>query len=472
VTRRGSGCIGIALVVSVVGVVVRPARGQEAPTPLALPAPDGGTQLARPGGSPDAVTHVPRSVSFREAWETALARNPTVTTAVQEIRRVTGLMEETRAASLPTLGVNATYVRLDKDRSFVADPDAGAVVVQAKDSINVTGTLAIPILAPQAWANWKRAADLIENSKLSQRDFQRQVAINVARAYITIFAQKRQVDVNRQARDNAQAHLTYADQRLRGGIGNKVDWARAGQDLEANEALLQNSYANLYRSQEALGILLGVDEPVDTQEIPQLPIMPTLDEGLSETPTRADLILFNQEVATADRSLNMSWTEYMPNITLFGQPIFQSPASLTTPKTSWQIQAVLTWALYDGGARYGRTHEREAQLEQAKIQLAASIRQANSEVRTSIDNFDRSAAAVQRARKSAELANEAMRLAEISYRAGATTNLELIDAQRRARDAETLAVIGEDNALQAALDLLAASGRFPPSLRDSPQQSK
>jgi outer membrane protein TolC len=127
---------------------------------------------------------------------------------------------------------------------------------------------------------------------------------------------------------------------------------------------------------------------------------------------------------------------------------------------------VLTWALYDGGARYGRTHQREAQFEQAKIQVAAATRQANSEVRAAVDNFDRSTAAVQRARNSAKLADEAMRLAEISYRAGATTNLELIDAQRRARDAETLAVIGEDNALQAALDLLAASGRFPPNLRE------
>jgi outer membrane protein TolC len=465
--------MGIALMVSGVAVLVSPALAQgTAPPPPAL-APDAGPGFARPGGAPDTATRVPQSISFRDAWETALARNPTVTTAVQEIRRVSGLMEEVRASSLPTLGVNATYTRLDNDRSFVPGPDAGSVIVQGKDSINVTGTLAIPIIAPQSWASWKRAADQIESSRLNQRDLQRQVAVNVARAYITVFAQKRQVDVNRQARDNSKAHLDYATQRLKGGIGNKVDWARAGQDHQANEALLQASFANLYRAQEALGILLGVEEPVDTQDIPQLPGMPGLDEALSETPTRTDLILLNWEQTAADRSLNLSWTEYLPNVTLYGQPIFQSPASLTQPKTSWQIQAVLTWVLYDGGARYGRTHQREAQLEQAKIQLAATIRQANSDVRTAIESFDRNTAALQSARNSANLANEAMRLADISYRAGATTNLELIDAQRRARDAETLAVIGEDNALQAALDVLSASGRFPPNLReDNAQRAK
>ena len=61
---------------------------------------------------------------------------------------------------------------------------------------------------------------------------QRTVGVTTARAYLTVFAQKRQVEVNRQARDNSLAHMQHADTRLRGGIGNRVDWARAGQDLE------------------------------------------------------------------------------------------------------------------------------------------------------------------------------------------------------------------------------------------------
>ena len=208
---------------------------------------------------------------------------------------------------------------------------------------------------------------------------QRTVGVTTARAYLTVFAQKRQVEVNRQARDNSLAHMQYADSRLRGGIGNRVDWARAGQDLEQNEALLQNSYANLYRTQEALGILLGEDQPVDTEDVPEIPGMPTVDQALEESQGRTDILLFRQQEKAADRSLNMSWTEYLPSINLVGQPFYQEPSSLTTPKTGWQVQAILTWYLYDGGARYGRTHEREALLEQARIQLDNTLRQANSD---------------------------------------------------------------------------------------------
>ena len=417
--------------------------------------------------SPDSVRPVAKGLNLHDAVEQALERNATARVAAADIRRVGGLMEQVRAASLPTLGVNATYTRLNKEVTApLSAGDGGTenVVFSPRDTLSIRGTLAIPILAPQAWADWTRAADQLESSKFSARDVQRTIGITTARAYLTVFAQKRQVEVNRQARDNSLAHMQYADSRLRGGIGNRVDWARAGQDLEQNEALLQSSYANLYRSQEALGILLGEDQPVDVADVPQIPGMPTLDQALEESQGRTDILLFRQQERAADRSLNMSWTEYLPNITLFGQPFYNEPSSLTTLKTGWQVQAVLTWYLYDGGARYGRTHEREALLEQARINLDTTLRQSNSDVRAAVDNVERTTAAVERQRNSAQLAEDAMRLADIAYRAGATTNLELIDAQRRARDAETLANIAEDNQRQAYIDLLAASGRFPAEL--------
>jgi len=72
---------------------------------------------------------------------------------------------------------------------------------------------------------------------------------------------------------------------------------------------------------------------------------------------------------------------------------------------------------------------------------------------------------VERSRNGAQLAEDAMHLAEVAYRAGASTNLELIDAQRVARDAETQANLAENNERQAILDFLAASGRFPVQLQ-------
>jgi outer membrane protein TolC len=54
-----------------------------------------------------------------------------------------------------------------------------------------------------------------------------------------------------------------------------------------------------------------------------------------------------------------------------------------------------------------------------------------------------------------------VRITDVAFRAGANTNIEVIDAQRRARDAETGVAIAEHALRRAQLELLVATGRFP-----------
>ena len=101
-------------------------------------------------------------------------------------------------------------------------------------------------------------------------------------------------------------------------------------------------------------------------------------------------------------------------------------------------------------------------LETARIQLTDVQLRARAELRTAqaaLESTER--ALVANARLAAQHAADVLRITDIAFRAGATTNLELVDAQRRARDLATAAEIVEDRVRQARLDLLVALGRFP-----------
>ena len=82
-------------------------------------------------------------------------------------------------------------------------------------------------------------------------------------------------------------------------------------------------------------------------------------------------------------------------------------------------------------------------------------------MRVAFEAVKRADLALAAAKKSAALALEARELANVAYTSGAATSLEVIDAERRARDADTQAAVAEDTARQARLELLAASGKFP-----------
>jgi len=121
----------------------------------------------------------------------------------------------------------------------------------------------------------------------------------------------------------------------------------------------------------------------------------------------------------------------------------------------------LTLPLYDGGNRYGLKHERDALYDEAKTRLDAALRQARSEVRTAFEEVRRNDEALRAAREAAQLAEDGLQITTQAYRAGATNDLDVVDAERRYRDALTAAATAEDNARQARIDLLAATGRFP-----------
>ena len=161
--------------------------------------------------------------------------------------------------------------------------------------------------------------------------------------------------------------------------------------------------------------------------------------------------------------LRDSWADYLPLLTAVLQPFYNSttPAISTVPETGWQAQLVLTIPLFDGGARYGLRRERSAAYEEAKAQLEGLLRQARSDVRTAFEAVRRADESIASARQAARLAHDALEMTMLAYREGAINDLEVVDAQRRARDADVTALVAEDTARQARIDLLAASGRFP-----------
>jgi outer membrane protein TolC len=395
-------------------------------------------------------------MSFAKAIERALARNPSAAIAAAEIKRTEAVAREVRAGWLPTLTANGIYTRLDGDRTL------GDRILTPKDQLQANITLTVPIIVPQKWAAWSHAKDDIEATRALSGDTRRQIAVSAARAYLAIVTERRVLEVNERARDTARAHLTFSKTRLAGGIGNRIDAVRAEQELMTDEAQVEQTYGALRRAQEALGAILGENGPVDAEADPPLPQGPSLENALDEVKShRDDVRSLELRSSAAAHVVRDGWTDYAPYLVGTFQPFYQNPASLVVPTTGWQAQLILTIPLYDGGLRYGLADERAAKLTEANAQLESTLRGAKADVRGAFEAMRRADDALRAARAAASLSQKALELANHAYREGASTNLEVIDAERRARDAETQVAVAEDTARGARLDFLSSTGRFP-----------
>jgi outer membrane protein TolC len=354
---------------------------------------------------------------------------------------------------LPYLTANGTYTRLDNDRML------GTNRLAAKNQLSANLTLAVPLLAPQRWVQWSQAKTNVGTAEASNRDVSRTVALATARAYLAVVSQKRVVEINARALATDRAHYDYTHIRLVGGVGNRVDDVRAAQQVASDEAQLETSYTSLARSREALAVLVGEAQPLDVYDDVSLASSSTDPEAAIAQ--RQDVAAAKARVRLAEKVKKESWTDYTPS--LVGQfiPFYQNPPSISTPETGWQALVVLSFPLVEGGLRRGQSQERAALLAEARSQYEGLLRQTRSDIRVAVEEIRRADNAIRSAASAAKLAREALDLANRAYHAGATSNIEVIDAERRARDADTAAVIAEDNARQARLDLLAAAGQFP-----------
>jgi outer membrane protein TolC len=404
--------------------------------------------------APAAAQELP-TVGWQEALDRALARNPSAVVAQQEIARAEGLVQEARSGWLPNLSANGLYTRRDSARY------SNGAVIAPLDQWNGNLQLVVPLLAPPAWANDWHARDAQRVTTVSATDVRRQLAGAVGRAYLTVLLQHRQLEVAERARETAQVHYQYAHTRLAGGLGNAIDDARAEQELRTNESQVGTFQTALVRAQSALALLLSEDHLVDAR--PEVPLfaLPAAAQAVEEArQARSDVRTLESRLTAAHRLRRDTWVFYAPSLAAVAQTFRQTETPLS-PARGWQAQLVLSIPLYDGGFRYGAATERQAIEDEARTQWEASLRQVNVEVRATFEALRRADESLAAARAAAQAADTAARLADQAYRAGATTNLELVDAERRARDAASAAAFAEDAAHQARLDLLLASGRFP-----------
>jgi outer membrane protein TolC len=398
----------------------------------------------------------PEQVTFEDAVKRAIDFNTSALVAAQEIVRAEGLMGQARAAALPLVVLGGSWTILDHDRVL------NGRLVQPGQSVQGTATASVPLLAASRWYGWAHAAEGIDVATLSQADVRRAVAITAARAYLTVVAAHRAIDVSQSAVTVGRAHQEYTLARRQGGVGNELDVKRAEQERWAAEVQLQAANALLARGREALGVICGGSGPLDSTSVPEVKFYPDLAEADQAVQGRQDVKAAAGRADLAGAVWKDSWADWLPVITGGIQGYVQSNAVDPTPPSGWVVQFLLTFPIFEGGLRPAQSRERGALAREAEEALQGVVRQARSEVRLSFEAMRYAYAGYDAARRGAESAVAALELANQAYRAGATSNLELIDAERRARDAATTAVIAEDAVRQANLDLLSAAGRFPP----------
>ena len=427
-TRRGRACSALAIAFMWGAASSAPTAGQ-APVPT-------------------------ERVTFDEALRRAVEKNPSAAIAAAGILRAEALMAEARSASRLQVNGTVTTTTLNSGVEFQGS------TVTPQNQLAAGLDVRIPLYAPARWARTAQAGDAKQVAQASADEVRRQTSLATADAYLTVIARRRVVDANVRARDVAKAHFDFAHEVLERGAGSRLNELRAQQEVSIDEGLVESSRLALYRAQEALGVLIVADGPVDAQDEP-LFVVPDEIPPLQAGPWRTDLKLFATGQQAAERVLGDSSKDRLPYLEGIFQPSTTYPAQFFLPQNSWRFLMQLSVPIFDSGQRQGQRLERQAAVDESRATYGRALTLARSEVRAAREAIASANRGLASARAAADQAKQVVDIVNISFRAGAATNIEVIDAEGRARDADTAVGVAEDTLRRARLELLTALGRFP-----------
>ncbi|MBI5136783.1 MAG: TolC family protein [Nitrospirae bacterium] len=284
---------------------------------------------------------------------------------------------------------------------------------------------------------------------------------DVAQAYFAVLKAEEDLVTVRDRLDGMRQQLEAARARVRLGADVRASALRLEAEvagLEADRAAAEQAVAS---TRDQLALLAGADPGMELGAPPDLaPVQALADPAAAALVHRADLRLLEGEVKAADLGVRYTTGRFLPFVNLEGtwQKQNQTPKLSFVPDQDASVTLRATWDLYNGGEDASERararaalHERQLGYARLEREIRVQVAQALREVKTSQRRVDARANALTSAAENHRIVSE-------TYKAGAATYLDVIDASDALGDARRNLVNARHDHSLALLSLSQATG--------------
>lgn len=372
-------------------------------------------------------------VTLAEALQRAARFDPGYVAAAGQVNNA----EWARAAAFTVFIVPAVTVSANKTHywppffnfaTFTAVPNTYSATIDARLDLFTGG---------QKLAGLAASGAALEGAHASELQARLTTAMNTELDYYGVLSQRALERVAEDQLDRAQQQFTVARARVTSGAAVQTDSLQLALGLtQARVALLQQQAA-LRAAQLQLGRRIGLEGPADAAPVaadsaaaPALPftVADAVARALAQGPAWR-IARANERSASADLWARRG--DYLPHASLdFTGGAFDTKFYPQTIKRS-SLSLTVSFPLWNNGQREIQMSEARVNRDVARAIRADLERAAWHDVTAAYDAYETSRATVALERDAVLVAQENNRVQETRYRAGATTILDLLDAQNR-----------------------------------------
>lgn len=387
----------------------------------------------------------------------ALAGSPDLAIATERVRQAEAQVKIAGASLFPSLDIGAG------SSTRTTSNDRGSVTTNAS-SATLSASYEIDL-----WGR-NRAGVNAAKSSLQATEYDRDAAqltlvAGVATSYFEVLSLRSRLEVARENLSIAQRVRDLVAARVKNGANTQLDLERQEATVLTQQAALLPLEQQERQTLAALAVLIGkVPEGFDVKAtgISDLRV-PAIEAGLPSEllVRRPDLASAEAQLAASNADLTAARAAMLPSISLTGSLGAASSALLSFVSggtSTIGLALTVLQPIFDGGRLRGQkavaeSRERELAESYRKVILAAFKDVEDSLVAASRQSQQEALQTQVQAK-----AAEALRLAEVRYRAGADDLLSVLDAQRTLFSAQDQLSQIRLNRLESAVSLYKALG--------------
>jgi outer membrane protein TolC len=426
------------------------------------------------GQQPDSTA--PRTMNLHDAVELALRHNHVVKIASLHVEEEQHAKEVARSAYLPTIRNDSLFAHAT-DTQFIAIPAGGLGVVgstgiparqftinQGDKNFVVSGT---GLTQPLSELFKIRAGNDVARAELNAsrektRGVQNDVALKVRQLYYKILvvqSQQHAIEAKIHAVEDLQSErfqqVKYGSTLEVDLIESKAELLQAKQELLTSELQLSDLRIQF---NDVVGLPLKSEVALDPDVHPPAEscerercVKLALDSHPEITEARAELEKASAGVRAAKR-------EYIPDIEAFARYSYQDNVPFLA-RNFGTFGVHFGYDLFDGGKKRATIRERDAQLAQAKENLARISDEVEVRVQTAYNKVDRTQQMVAVSEELLSTRREARRVSAQQLERGAYLPSQADAAMAQEFEAQTLLLQSQLDYAQAQDELTDAIGQ-------------
>jgi len=406
-------------------------------------------------------THISGELGMSDCLKLVLTNNKSLQRAVEGKEIARGERLISYSAILPSVDFSGDYTRLDEVASIagftIGDVDNYSANLRVTQPVFAGGSIVAKLNAGKLFS-------LLTDQAI--RAVTQDVLYAAQKAYYDVLLNQHLLEISADAVRSAQAHLDNVKRKRQGGVASDFDVLRAEVELSnfraehiQNKNAINVSKANLLK-------IMGVSQDsgiVLSDELIYLPWDVSMEEAVGAAfQRRPDLFERQLDIKWQKEQLNIARSRWWPRIDGYYKNTWAKPDPHNSTEIewgrAWQAGVMVTLPVFDGFAREGTIIQQKARFKQAQIDLIDTEETTLFELTKALLSIEDSQEFVESQRLNLTRAEEGSRLAEIGYREGINTQVEIIDAESALTKAKSLYYQAIYSHMIAKLDLQKAMG--------------